>query len=229
PLPLVAGAHNDALMLGLLVAGLTVALGQRFHLATVLITLAALVKVPAAAGLIVVAVLWRAPWRLAITAAATTVVATTLAGTGFGWITALATPADKHSWSLTSALGRLFGPESMRWWLMLGMVAAIALAAWAWRHRARLGVVYALGLGLAALALLGPATRPWYALWGLVPIAAAAPPGKARQVAAGTTAVLALLVLPSGFGPDVNQFTLAAAGVALGLTAVVVLRPWVRF
>ncbi|MFE3743464.1 polyprenol phosphomannose-dependent alpha 1,6 mannosyltransferase MptB, partial [Streptomyces sp. NPDC059134] len=83
-LHLVAGAHNEALMLGLLGAGLVVALGAvpragpdragstgraagtaagrvpgaRLLGATVLVTLAALVKVPAALGLLAVAALW---------------------------------------------------------------------------------------------------------------------------------------------------------------------------
>lgn len=224
PMHLVAGAHNDALMLGLLAAGLTVALGQRYALATVLITLAALVKAPAIAGLLVVAVLWRSPWRLVATAGATTVVATVLAGTGFGWLRALGTPVEKHSWSLTSALGRMLGPAAMPWCLALGMVAAAVVSVWVWRERNRLGgPVYALGLILAAVALLGPATRPWYGLWGLIPLAAAASHGKVRLLAAVGVGILALLVLPSGFGPDAAQFALAAGGVGLGLAAAAVL------
>ena len=43
----------------------------------------------------------------AAVAAGTTVVLTALAGTGFGWIHALGTPASPSNWSLTSALARL--------------------------------------------------------------------------------------------------------------------------
>lgn len=88
----------------------------------------------------------------------------------------------------------------MGFWIWAGMLAALVIIAIVWRKRRRLGYVYALGLSLAAIGLLGPATRPWYALWGLVPIAAAAPQGLVRKWAALITFVLAFLVLPNGFG-----------------------------
>ena len=53
-LHLVGGAHNDAMMLGLLVAGLAAALRRPPVLGAVLVTLAALVKAPAALGLLAV-------------------------------------------------------------------------------------------------------------------------------------------------------------------------------
>jgi hypothetical protein len=84
PLQLVAGTHNDALMLGLLAAGLHLALGQSPRhrlsvLATVLVTLAALIKSPAAAGLLVVAARWRSARRVGAVAASVTVSFTFLA------------------------------------------------------------------------------------------------------------------------------------------------------
>ncbi|HZM75750.1 MAG TPA: polyprenol phosphomannose-dependent alpha 1,6 mannosyltransferase MptB [Candidatus Limnocylindrales bacterium] len=224
PLHLVAGAHNDALMLGLLVTGLYLAFGQsprhRFVVATVLVTLAALIKAPAAAALLVVAARWRSVWRVGAVAALVTVSVTFLAGTGYGWISSLSTPIYKHSWSLSSALGRLtrplLGEASMPFWLWCGLAALMSVTLIVlWRHQ-RLGVVYALGLGLLALALLGPVTRPWYALWGLIPIAASAPSAAVRRWCALFSGVLALLVLPSGFGPnDPLEVALAAAGVGL--------------
>lgn len=56
-LHLVAGAHNDAIMLGLLGVGLVAALGRWPVLGAVLVTLAALVKAPAVLGLAAVVVL----------------------------------------------------------------------------------------------------------------------------------------------------------------------------
>lgn len=251
PLHLIAGAHNEAVMLGLLVAGLHFALDRRFALGVVLVTLAALVKAPAAAGLAVVAAVWWqrssgrtrhlvAVARTAGIAAATTVAVTGLIGTGFGWVSSLSTPISPHSWSLSSAAGRASravlqaigtaadGEASMRFWAWCGIAAAVAIAAFSWWRRDRLGPVYAIGLGLCALALLGPATRPWYALWGLVPIAAAAPHGAVRRWAAVGCGVLAFLVLPSGFGPDAIQFAYASAGVALAVAVVAYGRLWAR-
>ncbi|MFD7613044.1 hypothetical protein [Streptomyces sp. NPDC059828] len=85
-----------------------------------------------------------------------------------------------------------------------------------WRRHHRRRPVCALGLGPTALALLGPAFRPWYVLWGLFLIAAAAPNGsvRLRRAAAVASGVLALAVLPSGFAPDRAQLMLAVGGGA---------------
>ncbi|MFF5217932.1 polyprenol phosphomannose-dependent alpha 1,6 mannosyltransferase MptB [Micromonospora sp. NPDC000442] len=241
PLHLVAGAHNEAVMLGLLVLGLRLALADRFGAATVLVTFAALVKVPALLGLLVVGAL--AARRLGVGRAVVRVVGLTVvsgvavtwaSGIGYGWMDALATPVYRHSWSVSTALGRGaqrlaetldldLGAAPMRAGVLLGLLGLLAVAVVAWHQRRRLGPPYAVGLVLLAVALLGPATRPWYALWGLVLLAAAAPHGWPRQAAALAAMVLAFAVLPSGFGPDLGQAVLAAAGVLVGLAAVGVL------
>lgn len=237
-LHLVAGAHNDAIMLGLLGLGLVAALGRWPLLGAVLVTLAALVKAPAVLGLAAVVVLQmragRSPARAvattAVAAAATTVAATTLAGTGYGWIGALSTPVSPHNWALTSLLGRAtrsllerlgsdLAPLAVPVWHALGIVAAVAAVLAIWL-RLRLRPVYALGLSLAAVAVLGPAIRPWYALWGLFLIAAAAPSTSVRHRVAAVTGVLALAALPSGGAADAGQLVLAVSG---GVLAVVVL------
>ncbi|WFE53892.1 polyprenol phosphomannose-dependent alpha 1,6 mannosyltransferase MptB [Micromonospora sp. WMMD1155] len=241
PLHLIAGAHNEAVMLGLLVAGLSLAFEHRYGAATVLVTLAALVKVPAVVALLVVVSLAArhrglptSVARTAGVAVGTAAAVTWATGIGYGWVGALGTPVYRHSWSVSSALGRVavraagrsglhLGDAPMRFCLALGVVAALAVAVAAWWHRRRLGPAYALGLVLLAAALLGPATRPWYALWGLVLVAAAAH-GRARPVAASGAVVLAFVALPSGFGPDAGQAMLAAAGVLVGLLAVGSLR-----
>jgi alpha-1,6-mannosyltransferase len=237
-LHLVAGAHNDAIMLGLLGVGLVAALGRWPVLGAVLVTLAALVKAPAVLGLAAVVVLQiRAGHRPAkavatttVAALATTVVATAVAGTGYGWIGALDTPVSAHNWALTSLLGRATGallerlgsdlaPFAVPAWHALGLVvtAAAVLAIWL---RLRPSPVYALGLSLAVVAAFGPAIRPWYALWGLFLIAAAAPSTSVRHRVAAVTGVLALAVLPSGGSADIGQLVLAVSG---GVLAVVVL------
>lgn len=84
--------------------------------------------------------------------------------------------------------------------------------------------LYALGLSLISVAVLGPAIRPWYVLWGLFPLAAAAPAGPAWRVVAVASGVLALAQLPSGIAADGLQLALATCG---GLFAVVALW-WAR-
>ncbi|MBE8470344.1 polyprenol phosphomannose-dependent alpha 1,6 mannosyltransferase MptB [Streptomyces justiciae] len=237
-LHLVAGAHNDAIMLGLLGAGLVAALGRWPVVGAVLVTLAALVKAPAVLGLVAVVVLQtragrrpaKAVLTTALAAAATTVVATAAAGTGYGWIRALSTPVSPQNWALTSLLGRATGallehlgsdlaPLAVPAWHALGiaLTAGLVAAIW-WRLRPR--PVYALGLSLATVAALGPAIRPWYALWGLFLIAAAAPTASVRHRVAAVTGVLALATLPSGGPADAGQLVLAVSG---GVLAVVVL------
>ncbi|MFF4040171.1 MULTISPECIES: polyprenol phosphomannose-dependent alpha 1,6 mannosyltransferase MptB [unclassified Streptomyces] len=237
-LHLVAGAHNDALMLGLLGLGLVAARGRWPVLGAVLVTLAALVKAPAALGLLAVVILQirtrRTPlWATLTTAAAaaaTTVAATAVAGTGYGWIRALDTPVSPHNWALTSLLGRATGalldrlgsdlaPLAVPVWHLLGLAATAAAIVLIWL-RLRLRPVYALGLSLLAVAVFGPAIRPWYVLWGLFLIAAAAPSTSVRHRVAALAGVLALAVLPSGGPADVGQLVLAVSG---GLLGVVVL------
>ncbi|MGW7258799.1 polyprenol phosphomannose-dependent alpha 1,6 mannosyltransferase MptB [Streptomyces sp. NPDC054834] len=237
-LHLVAGAHNDAIMLGLLGLGLVAALGRRPVVGAVLVTLAALVKAPAALGLLAIVVVQvraghrpvRAVLTTSLAAGAATAVATAVAGTGYGWITALDTPVSPHNWALTSLLGRATGallerlgsdlaPLAVPAWHVLGLAVTAAAVLLIWM-RLRPAPVYALGLSLAVVAAFGPAIRPWYALWGLFLIAAAAPSTSIRRRVAAVTGVLALAVLPSGGPADTGQLVLAVSGGAL---AVVVL------
>ncbi|WP_369241125.1 polyprenol phosphomannose-dependent alpha 1,6 mannosyltransferase MptB [Streptomyces sp. R21] len=230
-LHLVAGAHNDALMLGLLGIGLVAARGRWHVLGVVLVTLAALVKAPAALGLLAVVALRgrRGLGRTVLTTAgvalATTAAATAAAGTGYGWIAALKTPVSPHNWAPTSVLGRATGallhhlgsglaPLALPLWQAAGLGATVLVVLFIWL-RLKPGPVYALGLSLAAMAALGPAIRPWYALWGLFLIAAAAPRGAVGPRVAAVTCVLALAVLPGGGPPDAAQVVLAVSGGAL--------------
>jgi hypothetical protein len=49
-------------------------------------------------------------------------------------------------------------------------LATLIVAALVGTYRARLSPVYGLGIVLVALVAFGPAIRPWYVLWGLVPL-----------------------------------------------------------
>ncbi|MEV6393917.1 polyprenol phosphomannose-dependent alpha 1,6 mannosyltransferase MptB [Streptomyces sp. NPDC051907] len=247
-LHLVGGAHNDAIMLGLLGAGLAAALGRRPVLAVVLVTLAALVKAPAALGLVAIGLLWarqlsgrtrmpRCTAGLSVlgVAAAVTAATTALTGTGYGWIAALDTPVSPQNWSLTSSLGRITGtllanadsapiaglaPFAAPAWHLAGLAATALAALIAWRRHHLRRPLYALGLSLTAVAVLGPAIRPWYVLWGLFLIAATGPDRAVRRAFAVASGVLALAVLPSGFAPQGPQVALATAGGALAVLAL---------
>jgi alpha-1,6-mannosyltransferase len=128
---LVSGIHNEALMVGLMLAGLELALGRSVLVGAAVITLAALVKVPALLALgflgLLVARRWGSRWRggrwggqlsdLARAAALMAAVAVTVTlavgigtGLGFGWMGALGTPNVVRIWlSPVTDLGQLGG------------------------------------------------------------------------------------------------------------------------
>ena len=220
-LHLVAGAHNEALMLGLLLAGLAV---SRLPLAVALVTLAALVKLPAVAVLpfLVMAVPgWRARARAALTAlgvsAVVALVVSLGTGLGWGWLTTLdAGRARLSLFSPTTGLGVLVG--ALEPVLALGLLTGAAVAAWLLWRTPSLGPVRAAGSALLAVSLLLPVVQPWYVLWGVLPLAAVL---RGRQAAAvgALCLVLALLVWPSG--RSVVRPPLYGVPTLLALTAAV--------
>ena len=207
---LVGGAHNEALMIGLMVAGVAV-MGPglwRPALAAALVTGAVLVKVPAIAALAYLPLVvpgWparlRAAGAVAVSAVATAVLLTLASGLGWGWLTALdAGRARLSLFSPMTGLGVLLpgGDATLDAVLTLGLLLAVVLGAVLLLLRAdRLGPVRALGLTLLGVSLLLPVVQPWYVLWGVMLLAAVS---SARVAAAlGVTClVLVLLIAPSG-------------------------------
>jgi alpha-1,6-mannosyltransferase len=246
----VGGAHNDALMVGLLVAGLAVAqtvrlpswvtrhLAVRMALAAALITLAALVKVPAVAALAFLPLTVHAGWReraraalvVLVSAAGTAVVVTAVSGLGWGWLTALG--AGRARLSLFSpvtglgvavgegltALGVVDDPGPVLDVVLgLGVLAGVAVACVLLLRATELGALRALGLTLVVVVVLGPVVQPWYLLWGVVLLAAVA--GERSLLALGAlSAALCFAVLPSGKSvvrpPLYGLPIIAAAGLA---------------
>ncbi len=205
---LVGGAHNDALMVGLLVAGL--AAWQRFGPVPgiVLCALATGVKFPAVLGVVAIGWNWLPPGageatarRMARTVAALGIGTATLAaesaatGIGWGWVRTAAAP-DKISTGVTpvNALAHLLGGAlhlagigtpltSVRVVLStLGMAAAVAVGTWVLWRSPRTGAVRAVGVSLLVLALLSPVLWAWYATWGLVVLAPVATGALRRTV-----------------------------------------------
>jgi hypothetical protein len=149
-LHLLAGGHNDALMVGLLVAGLAVARGASGRaalvVAGVLVTLAGLVKLPALLGLAHLPLLVGATRRdraraaavVAGTAAVTALAVTAATGLGWGWLGAL--DAGRARLSLSSpltGLGTAVGALDAV--LAAGLAAAGLLAALLWVAASRPG------------------------------------------------------------------------------------------
>ncbi len=212
----VAGAHNDALMVGLMVAGLTLAVERRPVAGVVLIALAGAVKPIALVVLPFAGLLWagtRATWRQRILAwarSAALVLAvfallSILVGVGLGWVGSLSTPGSVRTWlSLPTALGMITGGlmESIGF-LGAGdgavsLFRGLALAAGAFiglslvlRPEGR-SPVRGAALGLLAIVALGPVVQPWYALWVLPLLAATGLTGWQLRLTVVVTAVLVL-------------------------------------
>lgn len=237
-LHLAADAHNDAIMLGLMCAGLALAVERRPAAAAVLLTLAALVKAPAALGLVFLVPMWanqlqgstrwlRAGLGTGGITAAVVVAATMVAGTGYGWVNALDTPAIAHTWtSITTDLGYWTGllvetlgvatmEQGLFAWRAIGLLLAGAICLWLLRRTDRFAPVVGIGLGLGAVVVLGPVMHPWYLLWAIVPLAAASDNPRIRRAVLYVSIGFTICVLPGGVQPSVSAFAGAAAGAAL--------------
>jgi alpha-1,6-mannosyltransferase len=205
---LVGGAHNDALMLGLLVAGLALAGDGRPTAGLLLCTLAAAVKVPAALGVVYVAADLlardrRGAWRPIAASAAGFVGLTYGLGFGWGWVLAVGTPGRVHSMlSASTAIGAILarlglGPGATSAVRLLGVAAGAVLVALLFALRTRRRPLRALAVSMLVVVVLSPVVQPWYLLWGIVLLAGVGP-GSLLTVAVWTSTVLPFLVLPDG-------------------------------
>lgn len=177
----VAGGHNDALMVGLLVAGLTIAVEateERWVAAGVALTAAGvLVKAPAGIAVAFLAWIWarhltgravllRASLRTAGVALASVAVLTAATGLGFGWINQLNASGRVITWlSIPTGLGMLASiPTGITdiitsenpvviGFRIGGQVATGAVLLWLWLRAGRLraGGLGAGGLGAGGL------------------------------------------------------------------------------
>jgi hypothetical protein len=221
-------------------AGLALAIEKRPAAGSVMIALAALVKAPAGLALAFVLPMWaaqlrgspRARWARAglswfCVTTMVVVLTTVIAGTGYGWINALDTPAIAHTWtSISTDLGywsglalETFGVGTMDQglfaWRWAGLALAAACCLWLLRRPIRFGPVVSVGLGLGAVVVLGPVMHPWYLLWATVPLAAATNSPRLRKIVIGVTIGFTVTPLPGGVQPTVVAFAGAGAGTAL--------------
>ena len=192
----IAGVHNDALMVGLIVMGLALAAERRPVLGLLVLGLAASVKPIALLAVPFAGLLWagtRAGWwrRIATWAGSaaislgTIVVLGAMIGVGFGWLNALSTPGVVRTWlSPSTALGMTIGgiggllgrPEILDGAVtvvrLIAMAAALAFVAWLCLKPEGRTPVRGAALAFAAVVVLGPVVQVWYLLWALPLVAA---------------------------------------------------------
>jgi alpha-1,6-mannosyltransferase len=220
-LHLVGGAHNDALMLGLLVAGLTAAKEKRPIVGILLCALATAIKAPAALGILYIGWSWLGPEastrdriRPVVTAGliGTGVLGffSYVSGLGWGWVTILGTPGAVRSWTApTTSLALAFTGIShfvgvgvglggvLSVTRFFGLLAAGVAGVWLLLNSDRIGTLKAMGITLLLFVALGPVVQPWYLSWGLILLAPVAL-GRLRSLIIGLSMVTAFIELPGG-------------------------------
>jgi alpha-1,6-mannosyltransferase len=93
--------------------------------------------------------------------------------------------------------------------------------------RGRVEAITGMGTALGAVVLLGPVVHPWYLLWAAIPLAATRGLPRYRRFALAASAVLALLVPPTGADFQFRAFQLPMAiiaGIGILLVFLLVLR-----
>ncbi|GII21672.1 polyprenol phosphomannose-dependent alpha 1,6 mannosyltransferase MptB [Planosporangium mesophilum] len=248
---LIGGAHHDALMAGLVVAGLALAARGRIVAGAAAVGLAVAVKATAVVVLPFVVLLgvaagrrWpRAVVTVGAAAGATFAAVTLAAGLDVGWATALPVSHQPVSWmSPPSAVGAVLGAPASFFTrhdtIGATVEAARAVALYAllpaafvvvWRRAARAGGVRAAvtgaGVALAATVVLAPVVYPWYAATPAAVLAAAAGPRLLRGTAV-VVAALSVVVLSNSLNlAIVTRWPGAVVEVAaLGALAVWALR-----
>jgi alpha-1,6-mannosyltransferase len=247
-LHLVADAHNEAIMMGLLVAGLAFTLTapgvpdnrRRYWLGIALIALAAAVKLPAAIALAF------AGWQryrdvpvarrlveatLALVAGGlVTLVLGVLTGFGWGWVGALGTPGLIRSPVAVATLVELaltaarplfggFQPDLLQLARVACLAGVAGIAGVLLLRSTRLGYAKAVGLALLAAALLSPVLHHWYLAWGLIPLAAVAA-GRLRRALVWCSVATALATAPGSVHFLLQAQAIGWATLVLGAVLV---------
>jgi alpha-1,6-mannosyltransferase len=245
---LIGGGHNEALMIGAMLAGLVIALERSVVLGTVCITFAVGIKATAGMTLAFLVIMlalraggrWRDLLRegaiVGSVAVGTFVAFTALAGVGWGWIAALTTPGSVLSYlSLSTELGVGAGQIGLLLGLgdhtqaalglaqpvgtALGAVIAFVIMWQCWQRR--LEPVLGLAIAMGAFVLLSPVIQPWYLLWAIVPLAAATTDPRYRTASVWLTVIFSVTIMPNG--STIPTFVIAQAVLVAIIVAAAVL------
>ena len=217
----VASAHNDTLMVGLVVTAIALTLDERRRWAVTIFALAATIKLPALVGVVFVYV---GPWReatlrgrarLALEGVALTtsviIAVTEVAGYGWHWLSpsALRIPTELRVLTTpTVSLGvlaatalRALGAHVSNHDVVtqtqhLGEAAALVALVLVVLATSRLNATRLFGVALLVIVIASPTVWPWYFLWGLSVLAATS--AQRSWFLAGVAGLAMLLVGPGG-------------------------------
>ena len=254
---LVSGVHNEALMVGLMLAGMEIGLRSGERLldpqllgGCALIVCASAVKLPAILAAGFLGLDWARrrggkPQHVAAITALMVGIAVVIyvplsvgTGVGVGWAKTLDIPTLIMSWmSVTTDLGLIGGQVGVLGGLgnhtdavlavtrAIGLVGAACVCVWLLlaTFRGRIDAITGMSAGLAAVVLLGPVVHPWYLLWAVIPLAATRGLPRYRRAVLATSAVLAVVVPPTGADFNFRAFQLPLALLAAVILLVLVL------
>ncbi|MGK3648358.1 polyprenol phosphomannose-dependent alpha 1,6 mannosyltransferase MptB [Pseudarthrobacter enclensis] len=187
----IASVHNDALMIGLALAGLYYSATHRVVRGIVLVTLSIAVKPITIVFLPFIGLLWAgrdAGWVRkfsfwALTAGISLgllIIMSMVNGFGFGWINGLSAPGSIAIWyapvgligmvvaSLANSFG-LDGSIPADWVYSAGKLLAVGIVAWQILRGDYDRLMRRLTLGFAAVVVLAPIIQSWYVVW-LIPL-----------------------------------------------------------
>ncbi len=220
---LIAAGHNDLLMVGLMVAGVTFAVEGRPLVGIGLCLVAATIKVPAGVAALFIAAAWlrtidtrqglfRAALQMLGITVAVLALVSVVTGLGLGWISSSVfstpqrvqlaiTPFTALGWTVAHALrdvGLSISSKHLESTLIeIAFVCTLALGGWL-LYRARFAnFVRYLGILFVVFAFCGPAAWPWYFAWGIT-LLAACPSIQFSRLAAVAIAVSVFVVKPDG-------------------------------
>ena len=222
----ISSGHNDALMVGLMVAGLAVGTAGWLRWGVALCALAATIKLPAAAGIAFLvadrctredrAGRWRVIGESVAVTALVVVAVTVGAGLGWTWLgpTALHVPTElKVLITPLVSVGSFVGgvlhalglpvtvADGISVVQALGAVAAVAGIVWMVFHVRGRDPIRLCGLALLLFVVLSPTLWPWYLMWAVAVLAASS---AQRSKAVAVVAALAMLVAGAGGTPLLN-------------------------
>ncbi len=249
---MVGGGHNDLLVVGLLAAGALIALRGAPAGGIALVSAAMAVKASAGVALPFLVLVWAARMsgpRSARIAKATASgigvfvvvfgTCTLVAGVSLGWLPALSAPSMIVNWmSLPTAVGEvthtvaaLVADLPKQPFINVARVAGGVVLAWiACRQwwAARDGgpeAVYRAGIVLLAVAVLSPATLPWYVSWGTALLAMGAWSARGLAWVVFVSVMLVVAYFPDGEDALYHWPYLVGCAVVAALGAVSLLRP----
>ncbi len=249
---MVGGGHNDLLVVGLLAAGSLVALRGAPAGGIALVTAGMAVKASAGIALPFLVLVWAGQLtgsrRRRIAKAtvagigvfvATFGACTLAAGVSLGWLPALSAPSMIVNWmswptgvaEFVHTLVRLVVDVPKQPFVNVARVLGAALLIWiACRQwwAARDGgpeAVHRAGIVLLAVAVLSPATLPWYLSWGMALLAAVPWSDLGLACVVWASLMLVIVYYPNGEDALYNWPYLAGCALLAGLAAVSLLRP----